>query len=125
MKPQPNAHKTSLTMFVKRASLVVLGVFYLYAALLQLNDPDSEFWIAIYCFAAVLVISRAFGKINPIISGIYGLMCFSASGKADIAVKKITGNISSSKSICRLLTMTGAGIDNRNNINYYKIRYLF
>jgi len=74
-------------MFVKRASLLVLGVFYLYAAVLQLNDPDSAFWIAIYCFAAVLVISRAFGKISPVISGIYGFICFSASGNYFANVK--------------------------------------
>jgi hypothetical protein len=99
MKPQPNTHKTSFTMFVKRASLVVLGVFYLYAALLQFNDPDSEFWIAIYCFAAILVISRAFGKISPVISGIYGLMCFSASGKFDIARQKNYSNIFNFKAL--------------------------
>lgn len=104
MKPQPSTH-TSMTMFVKRASLVVLGVFYLYAAVLQLNDPDSAFWIAIYCFAALLVISRAFGKISTVISGVYGLLCFSASGKLTLLIGKKSNN---SKLTCIITKFTVA-----------------
>jgi hypothetical protein len=44
----------------------VMGLFFAYAAAMQLNDPDSLLWIVIYSTASLLSFSKAIGFVKRI-----------------------------------------------------------
>lgn len=41
---------------------ILLALLFLYAAALQLNDPDPLYWIAVYLGTALVPIAQSFGR---------------------------------------------------------------
>ncbi|XP_005067666.1 transmembrane protein 220 isoform X1 [Mesocricetus auratus] len=49
-----------------RACNVLMAAFFALAAVVQVNDPDAEFWVVVYMIPAVLTLLVGF---NPLVTG--------------------------------------------------------
>ncbi|KAL1779167.1 transmembrane protein 220 [Sigmodon hispidus] len=49
-----------------RACNMLMAAFFALAAVVQVNDPDAEFWVVVYMIPAVLALLVGF---NPLVTG--------------------------------------------------------
>ncbi|WP_456430196.1 transmembrane 220 family protein [Rhodocaloribacter sp.] len=55
----------------EKAATVVMFVFFVYATVVQFNDPDPLIWVPIYGLAAVLCVLYLMGRLPVRAAGVY------------------------------------------------------
>ncbi len=53
----------------------VFAILFLISAVLQYNDPDPLFWIAIYGMATLVTLGFVFNRVSYIVPVLVGLLC--------------------------------------------------
>ena len=77
---------TSFILNIVRWSNIVLAIFFLLAATVQLNDPDPIQWTAVYFLSGVICVFSHFGQLSRIVLIILGGFVFFWAGTISFKV---------------------------------------
>ena len=63
-----------------RIGTIVLGLYFLFALVVQYNDPDPIRWMAIYLAAAGVSLAAAFRRVPPVLPLVVGAVALIWAG---------------------------------------------